>query len=219
MQPDDPRHGTTAGYNAHRYQGETACRACKDAAAAYFARREMAKARGESYTVSARGSIRRIHALIAIGWSMEHQAERLGLKKQVIQNFAVKSPDTRIRIATAKRYADLYDELHMTPGPSERARQIARRRGWVPPLAWDDIDNDETPDMAAIPAPLRRAATQGNVPPPRSECGTEKGYNSHRYWAARGWEKWPLPAHDPCGCREAHRLYEAAKRQEKREAA
>lgn len=151
MQPDDPRHGTTAGYNAHRYQGEVACRPCKNAAAAYFARREMALERGESYTVPARGSIRRIHALVAIGWSMEHQAAHLGVKKQVIQNFAVKSPETRIRISSAKRYADLYDELHMTPGPSERARQVARRKGWLAPLAWDDIDNDPEPADAGRP--------------------------------------------------------------------
>lgn len=152
MSPEDPRHGTTAGYNAHRYDGEKACDRCKAAAAAYFARRELAMLRGESYTVSARGSIRRIHALVAIGWSMEHQAERLGINKRVIQGFAAKSPETRTRVATAKRYADLYDELHMTPGPSQRARLIAKRKGWMPPLAWDDIDDPgEQPNLRGRP--------------------------------------------------------------------
>lgn len=218
MSPDDPRHGTTAGYNAHRYQGEKACRGCKAAAATYFARREMALARGETYTVAARGSIRRIRALVAIGWSMEHQAARLGLKKQAIQNFAVKSPDTRIRVTTAKRYSDLFDELHMTPGPSDKAREIAVRKGWAPPLAWEDIDSDEAPDMSAIPRGRRRAVAQVEATL-RPECGTRKGYNTHRYLASKGIGEWPLPDDDPCGCREAHRAYEAEKYRRRRDAA
>lgn len=31
MSPDDPRHGTPNGYNAHRAAGEPACRPCLDA--------------------------------------------------------------------------------------------------------------------------------------------------------------------------------------------
>lgn len=218
MQPDDPRHGTTAGYNAHRYQGETACAACKSAAAAYFARREMAIAEGRSYTVPARGSLRRIHALVAVGWSMEHQAAHLGVKKQAIQNFAVKSPDTMIRVASAKRYSDLYDELHMIAGPSDRARQVARRKGWAPPLAWNDIDNDEVPDLSALPRDARSAVSRftqmRNV-----ECGTERGYQQHRALARRSKAPWPLPADDPCGCRAAHSAHEAGRYRARKESA
>lgn len=35
----------------------------------------------------------------------------------------------------------------------------------------------------------------------RPECGTEEGYQWHRYHD-RG--NWPLPVGDPCGCRAAH---------------
>lgn len=221
MQPDDSRHGTTAGYNAHRYQGETACAACKSAAAAYFARREMALADGRVFTVPARGSLRRIHALVAVGWSMEHQAAHLGVKKQAVQNFAVKSPDTMIRVASAKRYSDLYDELHMIAGPSERARQVARRKGWAPPLAWDDIDNDDAPDIDAIAdrshrAAIRRAQRVIDRPP----CGTEQGYQWHYdHFRKRGKGKWPLPADDPCGCRAAHSAHETARYHARKESA
>lgn len=141
MSPNDPRHGTTAGYSAHRAEGEATCERCKAAAARYFARRQMATSRGQTYTVPALGSLRRIRALVAIGWSMEHQAAYLGVKKQAVQNFAVKSPDTLIRIATAAKYAELYERLQGTPGPSARARSVAKARGWAPPLAWDDIDD------------------------------------------------------------------------------
>ncbi len=44
-------------------------------------------------------------------------------------------------------------------------------------------------------------------------CGTESGYQAHR-WKARNntdsGEQWPLPVEDPCGCREAHRAVTAA---------
>lgn len=41
----------------------------------------------------------------------------------------------------------------------------------------------------------------------RPECGTEAGYQWHRYRAKKDPENhpWPLPADDVCGCREAHR--------------
>jgi hypothetical protein len=32
-------------------------------------------------------------------------------------------------------------------------------------------------------------------------CGTERGYQWHRY---NDRDNWPLPADDPCGCRAAH---------------
>lgn len=40
----------------------------------------------------------------------------------------------------------------------------------------------------------------------RPECGTEAGYQWHRYQAKKdpANHPWPLPPGDPCGCREAH---------------
>ena len=40
----------------------------------------------------------------------------------------------------------------------------------------------------------------------RPECGTEAGYQWHRYQAKKDPENhpWPLPAEDVCGCRAAH---------------
>lgn len=37
MSPDDPRHGTPAGYQRHRRDQEQACQPCKGAARAYAA--------------------------------------------------------------------------------------------------------------------------------------------------------------------------------------
>lgn len=40
----------------------------------------------------------------------------------------------------------------------------------------------------------------------RPDCGTEAGYQWHRYQAKKdpGNHSWPLPPGDPCGCRLAH---------------
>lgn len=57
--------------------------------------------------------------------------------------------------------------------------------------------------------PQRKTRTRGRRP----DCGTERGYQWHRYHEARAW---PLPADDPCGCRAAHaehqRIKDAIKR-------
>ena len=44
-----------------------------------------------------------------------------------------------------------------------------------------------------------------NVRPP---CGTDKGYQWHRYHEP--WN-WPLPKHDPCGCKAAHTAVQRAR--------
>lgn len=49
----------------------------------------------------------------------------------------------------------------------------------------------------------------------RPPCGTERGYQWHRYHDPTGW---PLPDDDPCRCRAAHRehrrMREALRREE-----
>lgn len=41
----------------------------------------------------------------------------------------------------------------------------------------------------------------------KPSCGTEKGYQWHRYHDR---DNWPLPAGDPCGCKAAHRAHARA---------
>ena len=58
MSPDDPRHGTTAGYQAHRRAKESACDPCRQAqAAASAARRRnpahLARQRLKAYAAQA----------------------------------------------------------------------------------------------------------------------------------------------------------------------
>ena len=148
MSPDDPRHGTVAGYGQHHKTATLpACGPCKAAMARYQNARVLMEMRGERATVPAVGTIRRIQALVCMGWSMPTLSQRLGAAQpQTIQNLARKPHDARIRVATAEKIRALYDELSMLHGPNRVGAARAASKGWAPPLAWDDIDDpDERP--------------------------------------------------------------------------
>ena len=88
------------------------------------------------------GSSRRVQALASIGWSLTEQARRLGwLTQQVWQIAAEVYPV--VTESKAQQVEALFERLCSTPGPSKRARTEASRKGWLPPLAWDDIDDPD----------------------------------------------------------------------------
>lgn len=93
------------------------------------------------------GTARRVQALTAIGWSFAEQGRRCGMHTQQVWELAwQKSP--LVAVATADRVHALFEELSATPGSSRRARNAAAKHGWLPPLAWDDLDDPgETPDV------------------------------------------------------------------------
>lgn len=100
--------------------------------------------------VPAVGTARRIRALVAIGWSLTELAAGIGWTLANLCNLISCRPDG-VAVRTAQLVAVLYERLSMTPsvGPlSGRARAMARRKGWVPPLAWNEGAID---DPAARP--------------------------------------------------------------------
>ena len=91
------------------------------------------------------GATRRLQALGAMGWSMMAVADETGLHFVTLA-CVQRGAQKRIGAQLNRGITDVHDRLHMTPGPSVRARNDAHRNGWAPPLAWDDIDDpDETP--------------------------------------------------------------------------
>lgn len=101
------------------------------------------------------GTRRRLQALVAIGWPQSWLAERLGADKATLHK-ALRG-DMPVRCRTARAARALYDELWDQPPPASghrekiatnRARNYARDRGWVPPMAWDDNTID---DPATVP--------------------------------------------------------------------
>lgn len=101
---------------------------------------------GDGY-VSTVGTVRRLQALVAIGWSFDALAKMMGTHRNVLLSVLKRE---RVLARRAREIAELFTRLHLTPGPSERARRHARDNGWVVPFAWDEDTIDDpsaTPDL------------------------------------------------------------------------
>jgi hypothetical protein len=103
--------------------------------------------RRDGYT-DATGSRRRLQALAVNGWPTRNLAAQLGQKHgTTVQDIASgKTPTIRLRTMDAVR--DLYEQLWDQAGPSQRTAAIAKGKGWLPALAWDD-DLIDRPDHEA----------------------------------------------------------------------
>jgi transcriptional regulator with XRE-family HTH domain len=101
--------------------------------------------------VDAIGARRRVQALIVNGWSQTKLAERAGVSPR---QFGRVLRQPTVRATTHGAIEALFDQLWNVAPPqatehdraaAERCRGYARALGWLPPLAWDDIDTDEAP--------------------------------------------------------------------------
>lgn len=151
MTPDDPRHGTYAGSNAHWGAGEELCGPCREAAATYARRRRKLRELYGASSIPSTGTRRRIQALMTLGWSGVQIGNASGIHRQYLWEVLA---GERVTVKTAKRIARVYGPLSMTLPPetgkfermaAARIRNLARRNGWAPPLAYDDIDRDPAP--------------------------------------------------------------------------
>lgn len=159
MSPDDPRHGTTAGYQAHRRDSAPPCAECRRAAADYERKRSNDRYLNRPRRVPSVGVERRVRALQAIGWSMDLIAAEGGWKDRDSIWYFVRGDSVTCTRRTAERIEAVYRKLSMTPGPSRITAIRAEKAGWPPPLAWDDIDNpDERPTLGE---PDQRAGNGG----------------------------------------------------------
>lgn len=139
-------HGTRAGYT-------DGCRqqCCRAAESRYQAQRLLDAMNGRPRTIDATGTHRRIEALLALGWGYKAMADRLGYTREAIRQVHLHHT---VYAATAKAIDGVFRDLCMTPPQPttaheramvDRVRRTAERHGYVPPLAWDDIDNDDAP--------------------------------------------------------------------------
>lgn len=142
MRADDPRHGTNAGYQAHHKWGVPICQPCRTAHAEQHRKFKGRKyiARVDSLLIDPAPTVRRVRALQAMGWTLRRIDVEMGGSgaSNAIWNML---HHPTIHLDTAQRVDAVYRRLHMRVGPSRRTRQLAMKRGWAPPLAYDDIDN------------------------------------------------------------------------------
>lgn len=102
------------------------------------------------------GVHRRVRALAALGWSAKELHRRSGIWLSTFAKLRTHEPQiVKQDIADAVRV--LYDDLCMQIPPhgvsAGRTRYWAHRNGYLPPLAWDNIDDpNETPDRRLLVA-------------------------------------------------------------------
>ncbi|AYN57459.1 helix-turn-helix DNA binding protein [Arthrobacter phage Constance] len=104
--------------------------------------------------IDSTGARRRIQALVAIGWSQSRLAKQLGMDQG---NMSIFMAGEQCTVKRALAVRDVYNRNWNQPQEghdwrsriaANRARNYAKARGWVPPLAWDD---DTIDDPAAQP--------------------------------------------------------------------
>lgn len=159
------RHGTRDAYVCDGCR----CIPCAYASAEYSAgyhRRKAQQAPVPARCEDPTGTVRRVRALAAMGWSLRAVARHTGLSDPTIADLA---HDRSRPTATTKRliaacYRDLATHEPPQRDPRERGyvqviRARAAREGWVGPAAWgDDIDR---PDARPEPSTstTRRASS------------------------------------------------------------
>lgn len=102
--------------------------------------------------VDAVGTQRRLRALYALGHDAKSMAHELGASTRTMWTLLTWPEHPQVTADLRSRVVELYDRLSLVvPPPSRyrtRAVHLAQRRGWAPPLAWDDELID---DPAATP--------------------------------------------------------------------
>lgn len=116
------------------------------------------------------GAVRRIQALIALGWSQSKICRELDITPA---NFTPIVHGRRLGMTVAhdKAVRALYDRWSMKLPPEDnhrdkiaasRARRYAKTYGWLPPLAWDD-DALDNPDADAFRGEAEAAAKETEI--------------------------------------------------------
>lgn len=159
------RHGTVSAYVGYGCR----CGSARQAWRRYRKRRSVG-IQPAAYR-DATGTHRRVRALQALGHAQRTLAARLGgMTPAAIGKILERG---RVHTKTAAAVAEVYEALCMTPGTCTRTANAAAKKGWLPPLAWDDIDSDDAPasthdtadrDVDEV-AVLR--ATHGRISPAR----------------------------------------------------
>lgn len=102
------------------------------------------------------GAQRRIQALIIQGWSRARLARELHVEeKTLVALLDARRTRPKVHEAVAGMFTRLWDAPPPQATEAARAecaaaRTEAQARGWMPPLAWDDIDTDKAPALTVV---------------------------------------------------------------------
>ncbi len=109
------------------------------------------------------GTTRRLHALARMGWAPR------ALGGYPLENIFYR-PALTISARWHRQVVALYDDHAMRHGPALKLARAGERRGWPPPLAWDEdvIDDPRAEPAAETPFQDHRAVFLENVQELRS---------------------------------------------------
>ncbi|WP_131814940.1 hypothetical protein [Mycolicibacterium porcinum] len=110
--------------------------------------REAYKLMAPAAKVDITGTRRRLRALMAIGYKQYELCDLISDSKLGNRILWTDRPQ-RTYAYIAARVVEVFDELQLVPGPSQRARNYAAKQGWHQPLAWDE-DTIDDPDAEPI---------------------------------------------------------------------
>lgn len=148
-------------------------------AAAVLAVEPTLEALAPSTLINPVGTVRRVRALVAVGWPQAHLATHLGM---LPSNFGQMLGREHVLVRRALAVRAMYEALWRTD-PTEhgatvagvtRARKHAADRRWAPVGAWDDDTIDDP----------------GAFPDWTGHCGTPEGYREHH--------RHRIPLCEPC---------------------
>lgn len=86
------------------------------------------------------GTLRRVQALLRIGWSHDAILAETGVSTKMLTR---KKVTGMVTAGAAERVRVVFDALCMRPGPSLVTAARAARLGYAPPLAWDEDTIDD----------------------------------------------------------------------------
>jgi hypothetical protein len=110
--------------------------------------------------IDATGSSRRIRALIAFGYPATSLTQPLQLAESAIGRIA-RMGRPQVCATTAETIARAYKRLSRIPGPDNRTRIMAARKGYLGPLAWDEHTIDDPAAQPDICEPYSPPAKNG----------------------------------------------------------
>lgn len=147
------QHGTASAYK----QDGCRCRPCTTASvdSDRLRRKQIAYGRWECW-VDSTGTVRRLQALTAAGWSSSELGEQLGIAPWSVNKLRLMATNQgRVTRTTRDRVTYIYDRLwHTTPTGRYQARseRHAARMGWAAPWQWEGLDIDNPDTQPAPPA-------------------------------------------------------------------
>lgn len=96
-------------------------------------------------TVDATGAKRRVEALMTLGYDTHQIAAGIGLARNNVSRL-LNNHRTEVRHETHEAIVRFYDQAWQTPSTHryiKRTKALAAKRGYVPPMAWDDDTIDD----------------------------------------------------------------------------